>query len=79
VGTVSINQTDTKDEARGEAQDSGDVALVVQSLSDNTNDGEVNENSLPSIAEAALKFEEPSNGATSNNNGNQAKATKQKR
>ena len=79
MGTVSINQTDSKNEARGETQHSGDAALVVQSSSDNTTNGKVNENSQPSIAEAALKLEEPSNGATSNNNDNQAKAAEQKR
>ena len=78
VGTVSINQTDSKNEARGETQHSGDAALVVQSSSDNTTDGKVNENSQPSTAEAALELEEPSNGTTSSND-NQAKAAKQKR
>ena len=56
VGTVSIKQS--KDEAKGESQELSDTALVVQSTSGNTNDGEVDEDNLPSIAEAALKIDE---------------------
>jgi len=77
---VSIN-THTKEEASGGTHNSSDAALVVQSTSDNKTDSEVNENSLPSIAEAALKLEEPSNSGvtTSNDNDNQIKTDKQKR
>ena len=74
VGTVSIKQI--KDEAKGETQDLSDAAIVVQSTSGKTDDdGEVNDN-LPSIAEAALKIEEPFNSATANDNDNPAKTAK---